>query len=177
MQSVREANTTCLVVRRPWLAKKRWKMKTWRGRKNKKGGLRGARSPPSYRTVPRCERASRSSRLILRVGAGPRSAVCGGRRVRGGCQHACQSRQSTQKHSDRALGRSPRPVPPVSLSVPRRARSGLAADQAGLAPNNSGHPRAERLAPPRPRRGTYRSTTPAPMDANRSLAAPPLRSS
>ena len=129
MQSVREANTTCLVVRRPWLAKKRWKMKTWRSRKNKKGGLRGARSPPSYRTVPRCERASRSSRLILRVGAGPRSAVCGGRRVRGGCQHACQSRQSTQKHSDRALGRSPRPVPPVSLSVPRRARSGLAADQ------------------------------------------------
>lgn len=86
-------------------------------------------------------------------------------------------RKSTQIAPSGSGPLSPGPVPPVSLSVPRRARSGLAADQAGLAPNNSGHPRAERLATPRPRRGTYRSTTPAPMDANRSLAAPPLRSS
>ena len=90
------------------MAKKRWKMKTWRGRKNKKGGLRGARSPPSYRTVPRCERASRSSRLILRVGAGPRSAVCGGRRVRGGCQH-----MSVATVYAKALRSRPRPLSPA----------------------------------------------------------------
>jgi hypothetical protein len=48
MQSVREANTTCLVVRIPGLAKKRWKMKTWRGQRPKrerKAALHGARAP------------------------------------------------------------------------------------------------------------------------------------
>jgi hypothetical protein len=50
MQSVREANTTCLVVRRPGLAKKRWKMKYLDGGRKKgglpiaNGGLHGARA-------------------------------------------------------------------------------------------------------------------------------------
>jgi hypothetical protein len=132
------------------------------------------RRPPRRSSAPRWS-PGRSFRLILRVGAGPRSAVCGKACVCGGC-HTCQSRQSrVYANAEIAhpgpsaaglVGTRPgpparppgpgRPAGPAGLPLGPSARSGLAADQVGLAPNNSGHPRAERLAPPRPRRGTYR---------------------
>ena len=115
------------------------------------------RRPPRRSSAPRWS-PGRSFRLILRVGAGPRSAVCGKACVCGGC-HTCQSRQSRVYANAEIPGPSARlvaPAGPAGLPLGPSARSGLAADQVGLAPNNSGHPRAERLAPPRPRRGTYR---------------------
>ena len=124
------------------------------------------RPPRSALERPSLVPRRRSFRLILRVGAAGRAVPCVGRRVCVEVDVTHVSRDSLESTQTAEIPR-PRGPRPGLVRTPRArraarspsrstARSGLAVDQVGLAPNNSGHPRAERLAPPRPRRGTYR---------------------
>lgn len=132
------------------------------------------RPPRSALERPSLVPRRRSFRLILRVGAAGRAVPCVGRRVCVEVDVTHVSRDSLESTQTAEIPR-PRGPRPGLVRTPRArraarspsrstARSGLAVDQVGLAPNNSGHPRAERLAPPRPRRGPAEhtgSTTPA----------------